>query len=407
MKRLLVLSGSHTQIPIIKKARELGHYVITCDYLEDNPGHQYAHEYYNVSTTDKEGVLSLAQKLKIDGIVCYASDPAAATAAYVGEKLELPSQPYEAVEILSNKEQFRKFLRENHFKVPKAKGYSSYEEIKADFHQFNLPVIIKPVDSSGSKGVAKIESIETLEEKVVCALRFSRMKRFIVEEFIAGYHVGGDGFSVNGKLVFRCFVNQKFPSNSSPNPFAPIGSSYPCLLPEYLQTKMHNEIQKVLDLLKMKTGAYNFDIRIDDKEDVYLIEIGARNGGGGLQNIVKYGTGFKLIENILYAALGEDCDLSQSKANVYWGCYYLHSAKNGVFEAVDIVKEFYDNYVVEYKLLVKPGDSISAFTGAHALLGTMILKFSSKDEMVEKMGTITDWVKVIVEEPISVMDYTS
>ena len=100
-RKILFLGGSHFQIPPIKYAKEQGHFVITCDYLPDNPGHKLADEYYNVSTTDMEGVLKLAQKLRIDGIVAYASDPAAPTQAYVGNRLGLPSNPYESVKILS------------------------------------------------------------------------------------------------------------------------------------------------------------------------------------------------------------------------------------------------------------------------------------------------------------------
>ena len=92
-KRVLMLGGSLAQIPSIKKAKEMGLYVITCDYLPDNPGHKFADEYHNVSTTDKEKVLELAKGLNIDGIVCYASDPAAPTAAYVAEMLGLPTYP--------------------------------------------------------------------------------------------------------------------------------------------------------------------------------------------------------------------------------------------------------------------------------------------------------------------------
>ena len=80
-KKVLLLGGSHFQVPSVKTAKQLGYYVITCDYLPNNPGHKYADEYHNVSTTDKEAVLKLAKELKIDGIVCYASDPAAPTAA--------------------------------------------------------------------------------------------------------------------------------------------------------------------------------------------------------------------------------------------------------------------------------------------------------------------------------------
>lgn len=98
MKRILFLGGAPTQIPPIKYALEQGHYVITCDYLPENPGHKLAHEYHDVSTTDKEAVLALAKSLNIDGIVAYASDPAAPTAAYVSENLGLPGNPYESVE---------------------------------------------------------------------------------------------------------------------------------------------------------------------------------------------------------------------------------------------------------------------------------------------------------------------
>lgn len=99
-----MLGGSLYQVYAIKEAVKMGYYVITCDYLPNNPGHQYAHEYYNVSTTDKEAVYELAKRLQVDGVVAYASNPAAPTAAYVCEKLGLPTSPYTSVEILSQKD---------------------------------------------------------------------------------------------------------------------------------------------------------------------------------------------------------------------------------------------------------------------------------------------------------------
>ena len=114
-----MLGGSLAQVPSIKKAKEMGLYVITCDYLPGNPGHRFADEYYNVSTTDKEQVLELAKTLDLDGVVCYASDPAAPTAAYVAEALGLPTSPYRSVDILCNKYKFRKFLKEHGFCTPK------------------------------------------------------------------------------------------------------------------------------------------------------------------------------------------------------------------------------------------------------------------------------------------------
>ena len=401
MKKLLMLGGANIQIPAIKAARKMGHYVITCDYLEDNPGHKYAHQYFNVSTTDKEGVLALAKSLKIDGIVCYASDPAAPTAAYVAEQLKLPSHPYKSVEILSNKDLFRAFLKENNFNVPKAKGYNSIEEAQSEFRQFKMPVMIKPVDSSGSKGVSKIDSIELLQKNAQYALSFSRANRFIIEEFIekSGYQVSGDGFSINGELIFRCFANNHYEeSSSSSNPFVPVGASWPYNMPERIHKKIHDEIQRVLNLLSMNSGAYNFEVFIDKNENIFIMEIGARNGGDWLPQVIQYATGIDMVEYTIKAALGEDCsDLKMVQPKGYWSVYIINSPKNGIFEGIEIQEELRSN-IVEHEMLVSKGDIVSSFTGAHEKLGMMILKFPSLDDMLYKMDNMYKYIKLVIND---------
>ena len=402
MKKLLILSGDSYHVPFIKKAIKMGYYVITCDFFENNPGHKFAHEYHNVSYMDKEAVLALAKELKIDGITCFAADEAMTTVSYVAEQLELPSFPYESIEIINNKDKFRDFLRKHNFHVPKAKGYTSFEEAKSDIFNYNMPVMIKPVDSSASRGVSKIDTIEELEEKVEYALSFSKAKRFLIEEYIEanGYQIGGDGFSVNGELVFHCFSNNHL-SDSGLNPFIPLGGSWPSVLPETIHNKIHDEIQRLLNLLNMKTGPYNFDIRVDKNNNVFFIEMGARNGGNLIPRITKYATGVDLIEYTIKAALGEDCsDLKMVQPKGYWSCYTINSQKNGVFKGIEMDSEFERNNVVEYELFAKPGDSIFAFTGSDKKLGSMVLKYSSREEMIEKMNNMTNWIKVILEESL-------
>ena len=186
----------------------MGYYVITCDYLPTNPGHKYADEYYNVSTIDKEAVLKLAMELKVDGVVAYASDPAAPTAAYVCEKLGLPTSPYQSVEILSNKDKFRDFLQKNGFNCPKAMGFTTYEEALAHIDGFQMPVMVKPVDSSGSKGINKMTDKSQLKDFVEDALKYSRGKRFLIEEFIVkkGHQISGDAFQLMGNWCFIVWV---------------------------------------------------------------------------------------------------------------------------------------------------------------------------------------------------------
>lgn len=396
-----MLGGSLSQLSAIKKAREMGCYIIVCDTNEDAPGKQYAHEFYNISTTDKEAVLKLAKSLHIDGIVCYAADSGAPTVAYVAEKLGLPSHPYKSVEILTNKDLFRKFQKENNFNVPKAKGFNSFDEAKIYFHHFKMPVMIKPVDSSGSRGVSKIESLDQLEEKVENALKFSSSKRFIIEEYIENFgpHIGGDGFSVDGKLVFRCFSNEYFSKGT--NPFVPVITTWPYRMSEHIQEKIHYEIQRVLDLLNMKTGSYNFDIRVDENENVYLIEIAPRNGGDCNPEATQYATGVDLIKYTIKAALGEDCsDLQMVEPIGYWATYVINSDKSGIFKGLEIQNDFLEKNVVEHELLVKPNDSISSLSGSHEKLGLMLLTFNSKSDMHEKLSNMEDLVKLKVNKLI-------
>ena len=394
-----MLGGSSFQVPSIKKAVEMGYHTISCDYLPGNPGHRFSHEYHNVSTTDKDAVLDLARRLHVDGVVCYASDPAAPTAAYVCEKLGLPTSPYTSVDILSNKDKFRAFLKDNGFKTPKAKGYTNIQEAVNDIADFSLPVMIKPVDSSGSKGITKLTDISKLKELIEYALSFSRAKRFVIEEFVEkdGYQIAGDGFSVDNRLVFRCFANDHFDVDSS-NPFVPVAASFPSVEPKATQAKIHKEIQRLLTLLDMKTGAYNFDVRLDKNREVVLMEIGPRNGGNMIPQVIQYATGVDMVEYTIKAALGIDCSgLTLIEPKGFWSYYVVHSHQGGTLKDVWVSDDFRKNNIVEFDLFFKNGDKIEAFTGSNGTLGTMILKFDSMDEMLDKMDNMRNWVKVTTE----------
>ncbi|KZL93688.1 ATP-grasp domain-containing protein [Clostridium magnum] len=399
MKKILLLGGSNQQIPVIECAKKQGYYTVLCDHLIDNPGQHYADKFYCVSTTDKEAILEVAQKEKVGGIVAYASDPAAPTAAYVSEKLGLPTSPYKSVELLTNKDKFRAFLAENNFCTPKAKGFSSIEEAKKDISSFTLPVIIKPVDSSGSKGVSKLADINNLDKQIKYALSYSRSKRFIIEEFVDkfGYQVAGDGFSLNGQLVFRCFGNDHF-NNNGLNPFVPISASFPYNMPQKIHEKIHLEIQRLLNLLNMKTGAYNFDIRIDKDENVYLMEIGPRNGGNYIPQVTKYATSVDMVEYAIKAAMAEDCsDIKMVDPKGYWSYYAIHSYKAGILKDIRINEDVKKNNIVESHLNYEIGDNIPVFRGANQTMGILIMKFTSMEDMIEKMDNSNLWINVVVE----------
>lgn len=396
LKKILLLGGSFFQVPAVKMARKLGYYAITCDYLPDNPGHAYANEYHNVSTTDLDAVLKLAEKLKIDGIVAYASDPAAPTAAFVAEKLGLPGNPYEAVYTLTHKDLYRKFLKENGFAVPKSIGVESFEEFQEKCIDMNFPIVIKPTDSSGSRGVTILREPEGIQAAFAYALDFSRCKRVIVEEYVekVGYQIAGDGFLVSGKLVFRCFANEHF--DYSINGIVPIGESFPYIGSKQLQTRAHNEVQRLLNALEMRQGALNFDFRIDKEENIHLMEVGPRNGGNLIPEVTKYVTGIDMIEYTIRAAMGENCkEIKLVEPKGFYASYVIHSRKLGKYKCLKIENRLKKS-IVEKSIWKKQGDSVERFNGSNQTVGTMIFRFDNQKEMLEIMDNDNKYINVIL-----------
>jgi len=398
MKKVLMLGGSMYQTYAIKEAVRLGYYVITCDYLPDNPGHKFAHEYHNVSTTDKEAVLDLARKLKVNGVVAYASDVAAPVAAYVSEQLGLPTSPYESVRILSTKDLFRKYLCEHGFNAPKAQGFSTYEEALAVIDEFKFPVMVKPVDSAGSKGVNRMTDKSQLKAFVEDALRYSISKRFIIEEFLVkkGPQISGDAFSVDGKIVFHCLGNE-FYSTKVDKDFAPLGECWPFSMDPSIIDNLMKDIQRLITSLGMKSTAYNVEAIVGEDDKIYLIELGARAGGSLIPQLVEYVTGVNYVPYVIKAAVGDDCsDLKMAEAKGYWSNYMVHPNVTGKFVSIEFDKELQD-HIAHWAPDVKVGEIIHKFRGAQDCIGELILKYDSAEQMNEVIENMDKYVHIKVE----------
>ena len=380
-----MLGGSIYQTYAIKEAVKLGYYVITCDYLPGNPGHKFAHEYYNVSTTDKEAVLALARELKVDGVVAYASDPAAPTAAYVCEKLGLPTSPFRSVEILSKKHLFRKYLADNGFNVPKANSYTKFEEAEQDLENFHLPVMVKPVDSSGSKGVNKLTDPAQLKAFFEDALSYSRDKIVLIEEFIVknGPQISGDAFSVDGKLVFHCLGNE-FYSTKVDKDFAPLGECWPTVMPQEVIDTLAEDLQRLISSLGMRSNAYNVEAIYGTDGKVYILELGARSGGSLIPQVTALATGVDMVPYVIKAAMGEDCsDLKMAPVKGFWSNYMAHSNETGLYDGIEYDKEFGEKHLVDYVTDTQLGDPVHKYRDAQDCVGELILKYGSQEEMFD------------------------
>ena len=398
-KKLLLLGGLRYLIPVIKSAHELGYYVITCDYLPDNIAHQYSDEYINANITDKESILEIAQELQIDGIMSFAVDPGVLTASYVAEKMGLPGCPYDSVQILQNKVLFRNYLSENGFNVPIAKGFETYSEALNEIELFNFPVIVKPTDSAGSKGVTRVDQVEDLKKAFDIAINNSVSDRkVIIEEFIEqlGFSSDCDSFSINSDLKFVSFSNQYFDLKAE-NPYTPSAYSWPSFIEINLQKELVSELRRLVKSLNLGTSIYNIETRVGANGKPYIMEVSPRGGGNRLSEMLHYAADVDLIKMAVKSSIGDKIDnLEMPIYNGYWAEIIVHSDKDGVFDEIIIKDELLKNNIVEVDIWVKKGEKVNAFRGANDAIGTLVARFETKDQMSAFIYNQTENINVLV-----------
>ena len=394
----MLLGGIRYLLPVIQAAHEQGYYVITADYLPNNIAHKCSDEYVNVSIIDKEAVLKVAQEKQIDGIMSFGVDPGVVSASYVQNQMGLPSfGPFESVKILQNKDKFRAFLAEHDFNVPKAKAYFSINDAMADATQWDYPVIVKPTDAAGSKGVTRVDDEEHLQSAVMYAFEKSLGRHIIIEDFVekVGCSSDTDSMSVDGKLRFVSFNAQRFDVNAS-NPYTPAAYSWPSTFTKEQEEYLTGEIQRLITLLGMKTSVYNIETRIGTSGKPYIMELTPRGGGNRLCEMLRYATGVDMITAITCAMVGDPIEpIEQKPYNGHWAEVILHADRDGVFDHIEIAKEL-PAEVIEYDLWVKKGDKVEAFKGANDAIGTIVLRFEDEKAMEQSISNIPSWLKVVV-----------
>ena len=397
-KKLMLLGGIRYLLPVIEAAHKLGVYVITADYLPDNIAHKYSDEYVNVSIIDREAVLKVAQEKHIDGILSFGVDPGVVTAAYVAEKMRLSFPPLASVEILQNKDKFRDFLEQNGFNCPFHKGYFEKAEALADFEASpRFPVIVKPVDSAGSKGCTRANNCEELSLAIDEAIKESHSGRFIVEQFLEKLYPSSDTdcFSIDNELVFCSFNCQHFDADS-PNPYTPAAYTWPSQMPLASQQELRKEIQRLIKILNLGTSIYNIETRVATDGKAYIMEISPRGGGNRLSELLKMATEQDLIENNIRAALGVPLvPMTDPIYQDFWAEVILHSNQGGVFEEIFIGANQRDA-LMQKDLWIAPGEYVRAFSGANQTIGTLVFKFKTREEAIARINSLSQWLKVEV-----------
>lgn len=389
-RKVILLGGSDFQTVAVKRAKEMGLQTILLDMNPNCSARKYADVFEAVSTNDRDAIIRLAKEHKVDGIVCYESDQSILTSSWVCEQLGLPGQPYEAVKIMQNKSLFRKYLLEHGFHCPKSFTCSSTEDALSHIFEIGFPLVIKPEDSCGSVGVTVVSHEADLEKAITLAQDNAKSRKVVIEEFIActNYQLDGDAFSINGKIVFLGLGNQhKFHGDGSALIIS--GISFPSMETEENIQKTQEELQKLFNLLHLRTGAYNVEVMIRDGKP-YIMECSPRNGGNLIPEVLYHQRGVDLVAATIYAALGEEIEINDQGNLGFYSSYIVRNNKNGLIK--NIIKQ--EENVLEWREYYKPGDEAP---NKYKACCAAILKFYSMHEMLHKMDHMSDFIKVEVE----------
>ncbi len=384
-KRLMILGASNSQLPIILKAVELGYHVITVDNVPENIGHRFSHQNVNCSTLDYKSVCQIAYEHKINGIVTFASDVATKAVAYVAEQLSLPGCQIDIAETLSNKANFRQFQKNQNIVYPRFFIRRTYHGILEACSSLKAPILFKPVDTSGSRGMIKLDAVTEMAcyEAFKTAQFYSRSNTVSIEEFIEGTDVSGDGFLFDGQLF--AMVSQKFQQG-----FVTIGHRFPTLLSEQDQQRILSEVALVCQKAGYRYGPVDFDVKISDQQ-VVVIEMSPRLGGNGIPELIRYHTGIDLIKMTLRYTLGENIEFpDQVKPVQDCGSWVFGSETAGLIEDYAPLEELQAK--VPELLLCRfnrqPGDRVEAFEHGGNSLGYALFnddKYQDYISMVKKL----------------------
>lgn len=393
MKKLLLLNGGHSEIPLIEEAKKLGFYVITTGNKPDLVGHQYADKYVMGDFSEKEAMLKIAKENAVDAVCSSANDFGAISAAYVAEAMGLPGHDsYETAVLLHRKDGFKKFAREINLQSPISDCYDSYEEALLNENAYSYPLIVKPVDLTGGKGVSKIHSHSEYADAVARSLGRSRLHRIVIERFIEGTYHSFSTFLINKKVV-AWFCDNEY---SFVYPFFVDTSAGPADHMEDAKKVLIRQAELVAEKLDLVDGIFHMQYVMDKTNTPYILDITRRCSGDMYPEPVEHSTGIPWAKWIVMAEVGFPAGhfSERGEQKRLCGRHCIMAPKEGIIKDVIISEEIAHNI---YKSFVwwRKGDIVyNHFTDKQ---GILFLEYATREEMQDKVLRIKDLVKVIVE----------
>jgi biotin carboxylase len=375
-KKILIAGGGYADIPLILAAKKLGFYVITSGNRPHELGHRYSNEYRMADFSDCDAIFHLAKSLKISAICACCNDFSALSAAYTAEKLGLPGHdPYKVAQTIHHKDLYRQFASDHGIATPRAIGFTNKKDALAGIESLPLPVIIKPVDLSGGKGISTINRMDDAEAAIDKAFTIFRTKRIVVEEFISGSRHGFSAFLVNGRVAFFFSDNEHY----FLNPYMVSAASAPGIVSPGVEKKLCVESEKIASLLALKTGIFHIQYILRD-EDPIIIEICRRAPGDLYIKLVEHATGVDYSTWIVKAAAGMDCSgMTQKRPKGFFTRHCVMASRTGKLKNV-VFHPSLDDMIIDKLMWWKPDDQVTDFLTAK--FGIVFIKFGCQEEMM-------------------------
>lgn len=402
MKKAIVLGGTRPHITLIQKLKDKGYYVILIDYLKFPIAKAYADEHIQESTLDKDLVLKIAIEQKADLVISTCIDQANVTAAFVCEKMGLPSPyGYDIALSVTDKLKMKDILIKNNIPT------SRYRKIEtsADLSNwdFKYPIIIKPTDSNSSKGIYKIEeTISNLDELIKESISFSRTKEAIVEEFVTGKEIGIDTFVSNGVAkVLMIKERRKIQKNANGSQNI-LGCIWPMPLSPNVEKKAEQIANQIAQAFGLKNSALMIQAILKDNE-ISVIEFGARIGGGESYRIIKDCVGFDYVEASISTFTGEPLTEELKKPEYYFADNFIYS-RECVFDHIDFCEQLISDGTIDHAYELKSkGSEIDSNLSSNNRVGTFVVKSKTIKGLYEKINTVLSNIEVYDQNGKAVM----
>lgn len=303
MKRILILGAGVEQVPAIKMAKEMGHFVIVTDMNLKAPGIEYADAAYDVSTTDVKGNIDIARRVNIDGVMTVSSETAVCSVAGVAEELGLPSYSMETAINATNKAEMRKVLSYRNVEVSPYMIANTINQTLDFANRISGPWVLKPVDSSGQRGTFLIDDKKELEKAFLRAVHFSKAGKVLIDKFMKGpeIHVA---MQVINKEVYFLALSDRVTLNRKHFGIA-IRHVGPSIIDEETESLIKKLCENSIESIGLENGVATCELILDNGKPV-LMEVAIRTPGGYLREVAMYLSGVDVVRSTIWNCLGEN-----------------------------------------------------------------------------------------------------